>query len=407
MENLFKIKESDMEHNYSNQCFDDFFPKRNKKYEAYHQDIKSIPSYDLKAYKNLYDASLWAFGRKGKRDYCKRKCYNQRFSPNKYNESTNKFPHMEDLLDFIDLMDKDPTLEKSNCIFNIENREVLKIENIIDVNKNIEIYMKLYPRKELPKTYEELILMNVRPDVLDMNAPIKNGIQVLYDGKEGKLIVPHTEEASCKYGKGTKWCTSSEISTNYFKDFNFEDRLYIWIQKPGKYKYQFYFPTAEFNDAQNKKIPIELFNYFRNENPITKKLFHIKELEMIETFENKEPSPGFLDYLILLKYEWPQLSESIQKDPNLITTLFFMFQNKSIHLNFFELFFKNPVLRPLYVYWINNKLDPFDAYLYSAHVIKGRWKEAEPILFNNKDVLKMYLSHFGITEEELNRTPLE
>jgi hypothetical protein len=193
-----EIKPPSEENIYADQCFDDFFPRSNKKYKLFHQDIKSIPSYDLNAYKNLYDAFYWILYEKDKRDYCKRKCYNQRFSPNKYNENTNKYPEIEDLVEFIELMDKDPTTEKSNCIFIIENKEVLKKKNIVNVRENIDVYLKLHPGKPLPKTYEELIFMNASLKGLDMNAPIKNDFQILYNGKEGKLIVPLSQESSLK-----------------------------------------------------------------------------------------------------------------------------------------------------------------------------------------------------------------
>ncbi len=233
---------------------------------------------------------------------------------------------MEDLVDFIDLMDKDPSQQKSNCIFNIENRQVLKTKSIGNVHKNIEFYMKLYPGKALPKTYEELIVMNESGRGLDINAPIKNNVQVLYSGKEGKLIVPLTQETSCKYGKGTKWCTAAEIYKNQFESYNKDDRLYIWIQKPGKRKYQFYFPSAEFKDALNNEITNELFSYFRNENPITKELFHIKELEMIDRFTQGEIDEGFVDYLKNLNFQWPELFEKIQNDGKSMKRLFGIFK---------------------------------------------------------------------------------
>lgn len=170
--------------------------------------------------------------------------------------------------------------------------------------------------------------MNESGRGLDMNAPIKNDVQILYNGKEGKLLVPLTKPASCKYGKGTKWCTAGEIYPNSFHDYNVDDRLYIWIQKPGKNKYQFYFPSAEFRDALNQQIPDELFNYFRNENPITSELFHIKELEMIDRFTQGEIDEGFFDYFENLNYKWPELFERIQNDPKSMKRLFGIFKRK-------------------------------------------------------------------------------
>jgi len=157
----------------------------------------------------------------------------------------------------------------------------------------------------------------------------------LYNGKEGKLIVPLTKESSCKYGKGTKWCTAGDIYPNSFENYNKEDRLYIWIQKPGKNKYQFYFPSAEFKDALNQEIPIELFNYFRNVNPITKELFRVKESEMIENFINGEGfQEGFFDYFNNLNFIWPELFERIQQNDPKLMKRFFSILKRAIHTSF-------------------------------------------------------------------------
>jgi hypothetical protein len=57
--------------------------------------------------------------------------------------------------------------------------------------------------------------------------------------------------------------------------------LYVWKDRDGS-KYQFHFKTLQFMDAQDRPISDEKINYFRNQNPVTKKLFANKEKEIIK-----------------------------------------------------------------------------------------------------------------------------
>ena len=83
---------------------------------------------------------------------------------------------------------------------------------------------------------------------------IKEGAEKVYEDNKWMVIVPHTQEASCYYGKGTQWCTAADNSYNYFDHYNKQGLLYINILKGTDTKYQFHFETGSYMDATDTDI---------------------------------------------------------------------------------------------------------------------------------------------------------
>ncbi|GEM_PF-6082557 len=60
-----------------------------------------------------------------------------------------------------------------------------------------------------------------------------NESTVLYDGPEGKIVIPHTKWASQFWGNQTKWCISArEEKDNMFKTYNVDDPIIIYLPSP-------------------------------------------------------------------------------------------------------------------------------------------------------------------------------
>lgn len=89
---------------------------------------------------------------------------------------------------------------------------------------------------------------------------IKEGAEKVYEDGKWLVIVPHTMESSCYYGKGTQWCTAATESYNYFNSYNERGNLYINIDKENNRKYQFHFETESFMDETDEEIekPVNL-----------------------------------------------------------------------------------------------------------------------------------------------------
>ena len=111
------------------------------------------------------------------------------------------------------------------------------------------------------KSLEELraFLESITPR--QTRSEIKQGAEKVYEDEEWVIIVPHTEEASCIYGKGTTWCTAATSSQNRFDSYNKKGTLYIIInRKDPDEKYQIFFAKnesqfVECRDCYNNSIP--------------------------------------------------------------------------------------------------------------------------------------------------------
>lgn len=77
------------------------------------------------------------------------------------------------------------------------------------------------------------------------------------DEKHWSVITPHTENASCLYGRGTTWCTAATASRNYFNHYNKDGPMHILIPKNPAYegeKYQYHAHSNQFMNEQDKPV---------------------------------------------------------------------------------------------------------------------------------------------------------
>lgn len=114
--------------------------------------------------------------------------------------------------------------------------------------------------KSLPELYNALKdIINNENDYVSNSEKIrqiKKGAEKVYEDNQWLIVIPHTEEASCYYGKGTQWCTAAEKSNNYFSHYSSQGNLYINIDKINNKKYQFHFESESFMDENDE--PIEM-----------------------------------------------------------------------------------------------------------------------------------------------------
>jgi len=89
-------------------------------------------------------------------------------------------------------------------------------------------------------------------------------VEKVYESDEWLILIPKTKEASCLYGKDTRWCTAAENSHNYFDSYNRKGPLYIFIEKETQAKWQFHFQEEQYMDAEDSQIDLV---EFINDNP--------------------------------------------------------------------------------------------------------------------------------------------
>ena len=78
--------------------------------------------------------------------------------------------------------------------------------------------------------------------------------KLFYDGPDCKIIVPHTWEAAKYFGRGTKWCTSSEDTMEHFADYTTNGPLYIILFKGKNQRWQFHFQDWQFMDERDEDL---------------------------------------------------------------------------------------------------------------------------------------------------------
>lgn len=174
-------------------------------------------------------------------------------------------------------------------------RRFVDYYNVIQ-NKDINKIKSLQELYDIVRPYLD---GNLATSKSDYARRIKEGAEKVYEDDGWLIVVPHTKEASCYYGKGTQWCTAADKGNNMFDRYNDEGLLYINIDKSSGDKYQFHFESDSFMDATDtpiespivENIPITsgAINWYKGNVENWKKLFETK-VEFIGSYYLIQPT---------------------------------------------------------------------------------------------------------------------
>jgi hypothetical protein len=85
----------------------------------------------------------------------------------------------------------------------------------------------------------------------------KYNADIIYDEKGILIVRPNDKEASCRYGRGTRWCTAATRGHNYFASYTSRGPLYMFMPRkpnhPGE-KYQFHFEDGVVADETDSYL---------------------------------------------------------------------------------------------------------------------------------------------------------
>lgn len=110
----------------------------------------------------------------------------------------------------------------------------------------------------------------------------------VYSDSGVRVIQPLDVEASCYYGRGTRWCTAATQGTNYFDSYNSQGPLYIILPKNPQYngeKYQIHFASNQFMDENDD--PVDPKALFEKRFPQLKEVFS-KEVNSLLIFKTDQ-----------------------------------------------------------------------------------------------------------------------
>lgn len=177
--------------------------------------------------------------------------------------------------------------------------------------KNFDKYKRVLEKKDINRyeTFDELVdavwlahtsgndpVSKREQEKLEKDKFFSTGdAEVFYQDSNIKIVIPHTEESSCYFGKGTKWCTAGE-QDNRFDDYNRRSPLYIIMPK-GEQKYQLWFGSSsvQFMDSKDVQITQEEIDRLDSKYGI-KKIFEkqVKEHAYYPMLEN----PTIYDFVV-------------------------------------------------------------------------------------------------------------
>lgn len=185
----------------------------------------------------------------------------------------------QELLKFLT---KDPTWNNdreqgqySKWILDKLNRNLLNnshLGHLYDILKRFEDNKKYLKNKDINKfksiqeidaylnddnSYNELshsqIVRQHRRD--KQKADLNNEAALIYEDPDWEIWIPETYAASCKLGQGSKWCTASTETSEYFDDYSKDGDLYIILNKHNeKEKYQFHIESDSYMDINDEEI---------------------------------------------------------------------------------------------------------------------------------------------------------
>ena len=120
-------------------------------------------------------------------------------------------------------------------------------EAALSIMDDVFTYLNKLPKKDFAKyeSYEELKsdldnLMGVEKEKSK-----EDDVEKLYEDDELLVVAAKTWEASCKYGAGSKWCTTAKDTSSHWKRHNTTGTEFFWVfkKKPNSdpnYKFSYH-----------------------------------------------------------------------------------------------------------------------------------------------------------------------
>ena len=131
---------------------------------------------------------------------------------------------------------------------------------IIAMDRDVENFDKILKSPKDITNYHPYFIQTLK-NVVEENKSnkekekdAKSQVEKLYEDDKYLILKPKTYEASCYYGSGTKWCTSSKDTKEHFRKYTREGELYYFIDKTNSNK------IALHKDGSDK----EIFDMFDN-----------------------------------------------------------------------------------------------------------------------------------------------
>ena len=108
-----------------------------------------------------------------------------------------------------------------------------KVDDIVNLINGFDKRQSRFENKDI-NSYDVVKLRSLVEPELDKKTKTEiksSGVDKIYEDNDYLLLLLKNKEASCYYGKGTKWCISSTESENYFDKYDQDTNLYVLFNK--------------------------------------------------------------------------------------------------------------------------------------------------------------------------------
>jgi len=112
------------------------------------------------------------------------------------------------------------------------------IDDINTLKTDIKNFHSLSERGLISKKdINALEYLEFKSEILDAQSKLKvkeikknqeSDVLIIKDDEKFLIVVPNTYEASCKYGQGTKWCTSSKNEPWHFSNYRYLNKVTLY-----------------------------------------------------------------------------------------------------------------------------------------------------------------------------------
>jgi hypothetical protein len=135
------------------------------------------------------------------------------------------------------------------------------------VKPALEKFHLLKLKKKIPSPRNDIMrytdladfvaVMDEYPDPEEKKQVDKGQAETVFENDKVRIVIPRDQNAACYYGQGTRWCTASKTSTNYYNSYSKDGDLYILLPKQPKYdgeKYQLHFSSGQFMNEEDYQV---------------------------------------------------------------------------------------------------------------------------------------------------------
>ena len=205
-----------------------------------------------------------------------------------FQQKERKSAAPEEIVNLLSRADPTPNKQFLQWISRSYIRGEFRAEDVGQIKLDLDLFSKIKNKLEIKDINQYKKLSDLRRAIIPFeNQDVRSGKQMkkeeaagffergeaewFYRGSSLKILIPKTEEASCYFGKGTKWCTAATQSENKFDDYSSQAPLYVIITNDG-HKYQFWVTDDEDQLMDEMDNSVNIFE-FVEKYPEVKNIF--------------------------------------------------------------------------------------------------------------------------------------